>query len=87
MFELEMELPLTFLISPRGSLRTGLVKGEITFRWIHAAFSFNNYLVAVNMSWQLLLQTLEHGVLRVEQVEGGARRRAFSLGLGDSLHP
>ena len=53
-----------------GSLRTGLAKGEITFRQIHAALPFNNYLVAVKMSGQLLLQTLEHGVSGVERGEG-----------------
>jgi 2',3'-cyclic-nucleotide 2'-phosphodiesterase (5'-nucleotidase family) len=53
-----------------GSLRTGLAKGEITFRQIHAVLPFNNYLVAVKMSGQLLLQTLEHGVSGVERGEG-----------------
>ncbi len=53
-----------------GSLRTGLAKGEITFRQIYAALPFNTYLVAVRMSGQLLLQTLEHGVSGVERGEG-----------------
>jgi 2',3'-cyclic-nucleotide 2'-phosphodiesterase (5'-nucleotidase family) len=53
-----------------GSLRTGLAKGEITFRQIYAALPFNNYLVAVKMNGQLLLQTLEHGVSGVERGEG-----------------
>lgn len=53
-----------------GSLRTGLARGEITIRQLHAAFPFNNYLVAVKMSGELLLQTLEHGVSGVERGEG-----------------
>ncbi|KAF0189072.1 MAG: hypothetical protein FD168_1291 [Desulfobulbaceae bacterium] len=53
-----------------GSLRTGLSKGEITFRQVHAALPFNNYLVAVKMSGELLWQALEHGVSGVERGEG-----------------
>ncbi|MBU0663833.1 MAG: 5'-nucleotidase C-terminal domain-containing protein [Proteobacteria bacterium] len=53
-----------------GSLRTGLNKGEITFRQIYAALPFNSYLVAVKMSGNLLLETLEHGVSGVERGEG-----------------
>jgi len=53
-----------------GSLRTGLNKGEITFRQVHAVLPFNNYLVAVKMSGELLWQALEHGVSGVERGEG-----------------
>lgn len=53
-----------------GSLRTGLNKGEVTFRQIYAALPFNSYLVAVKMSGKLLLETLEHGVSGVERGEG-----------------
>ncbi len=53
-----------------GSLRTGLSKGEITFRQVHAVLPFNNYLVAVKMSGELLWQALEHGVSGVERGEG-----------------
>jgi len=53
-----------------GSLRTGLSKGEITYRQVHAALPFNNYLVAVKMSGELLWQALEHGVSGVERGEG-----------------
>ncbi|MDO8945733.1 MAG: 5'-nucleotidase C-terminal domain-containing protein [Desulfocapsaceae bacterium] len=53
-----------------GSLRTGLNKGELTFRQIYAALPFNSYLVAVKMSGKLLLETLEHGVSGVERGEG-----------------
>ena len=53
-----------------GSLRTGLNKGEITFRRIHAVLPFNNYLVAVKMSGEMLWQALEHGVSGVERGEG-----------------
>lgn len=53
-----------------GSLRTGIAKGEISIRQIHAALPFNNYLVAIKMNGQLLLQTLEHGVSGVERGEG-----------------
>lgn len=53
-----------------GSIRTGIPKGEITARQIHAALPFNNYLVAVRMTGRQLLQALEHGVSAVEQKEG-----------------
>jgi len=53
-----------------GSLRTGLSNGEITFRQVHAVLPFNNYLVAVKMSGELLWQALEHGVSGVERGEG-----------------
>lgn len=53
-----------------GSLRAGISKGEISMRQIYATLPFNNYLVAVKMSGQLLLQALEHGVSGVERGEG-----------------
>ncbi len=53
-----------------GSLRTGVGKGEISYRQIYSALPFNNYLVAIKMSGRLLLQTLEHGVSGVERGEG-----------------
>lgn len=53
-----------------GSLRTGIPKGEITYRQVYATLPFNNYLVAVRMSGKQLIEALEHGVSGVERGEG-----------------
>ncbi len=45
-----------------GGIRTNIFKGDITLYDVYSAFPFLNYVIAVEMSGEQIIEALEHGV-------------------------
>jgi len=54
-----------------GTIRTSIKKGPILVGDIYGALPFDNYIVAIKLTGQQILDALEHGVSGIEEVRGG----------------
>ncbi len=53
-----------------GSIRTSIHRGPVKAKDIYAALPFDNYVVAIRLTGQQLLEALEHGVSGLEEKAG-----------------
>jgi len=53
-----------------GGIRTSIKKGEIRVKDVYAVLPFDNYIVAIKLTGQQILEALEHGLSGIEEGEG-----------------
>jgi 5'-nucleotidase / UDP-sugar diphosphatase len=53
-----------------GSIRASIKKGTVAVKNIYTALPFDNYIVAIRLTGNQILETLEHGVSAIEKGEG-----------------